>query len=47
MNPIADYNTILLQKLAAQSDKMLLNIDLPKFDFPVIFDEHVSSHLCY
>lgn len=20
---------------------MLLNIDLPKFDFPVIFDEHV------
>ncbi|KAF9571953.1 Phosphatidylinositol (PI) 3-kinase [Mortierella alpina] len=28
------------KKLAAQSDKMLLNIDLPKFDFPVIFDEH-------
>src|SRR5690242_5502803 len=24
---------------------MLLNIDLPKFDFPVIFDEHVS-HPC-
>ncbi|KAG9068660.1 Phosphatidylinositol (PI) 3-kinase [Linnemannia hyalina] len=28
------------KKLLAQSDKMLLNIDLPKFDFPVIFDEH-------
>ncbi|KAG0248334.1 Phosphatidylinositol (PI) 3-kinase [Mortierella polycephala] len=28
------------KKHAAQSDKMLLNIDLPKFDFPVIFDEH-------
>ncbi|KAF9968449.1 Phosphatidylinositol (PI) 3-kinase [Mortierella alpina] len=28
------------KKLAAQSDKMLLNIDLPKFDFPAIFDEH-------
>ncbi|KAI1318132.1 Phosphatidylinositol (PI) 3-kinase [Mortierella claussenii] len=28
------------KKLAAQSDKMLLNIDLPRFDFPVIFDEH-------
>lgn len=38
-----DLGTILLQKFAAQSDKMLLNIDLPKFDFPVIFDEHVSK----
>ncbi|KAF8931871.1 Phosphatidylinositol (PI) 3-kinase, partial [Dissophora ornata] len=28
------------KKHAAQSDKMLLNIDLPRFDFPVIFDEH-------
>ncbi|KAG0299039.1 Phosphatidylinositol (PI) 3-kinase [Linnemannia gamsii] len=28
------------KKLLVQSDKMLLNIDLPKFDFPVIFDEH-------
>ncbi|KAF9917734.1 Phosphatidylinositol (PI) 3-kinase [Lobosporangium transversale] len=28
------------KKLAAQSDKMLLNVDLPRFDFPVIFDEH-------
>lgn len=24
---------------------MLLNIDLPRFDFPVIFDEHVSQYL--
>ncbi|KAG0084079.1 Phosphatidylinositol (PI) 3-kinase [Podila epicladia] len=28
------------KKHAAQSEKMLLNIDLPRFDFPVIFDEH-------
>ncbi|KAF9330420.1 Phosphatidylinositol (PI) 3-kinase [Podila minutissima] len=30
------------KKHAAQSEKMLLNIDLPRFDFPVIFDEHIS-----
>ncbi|KAG0258697.1 Phosphatidylinositol (PI) 3-kinase [Actinomortierella ambigua] len=29
------------KKHAAQSNNMLLHIDLPKFDFPVIFDEHV------
>ncbi|KAF9429015.1 Phosphatidylinositol (PI) 3-kinase [Entomortierella beljakovae] len=29
------------KKHLAQSDKMLLNIDLPRFDFPVLFDEHV------
>ncbi|KAF9357926.1 Phosphatidylinositol (PI) 3-kinase [Mortierella sp. NVP85] len=29
------------KKHAAQSDKMLLNIDLPKFDFPLVFSEHV------
>ncbi|KAG0371238.1 Phosphatidylinositol (PI) 3-kinase [Gamsiella multidivaricata] len=28
------------KKLVAQSDKMLLNIDLLRFDFPVIFNEH-------
>ncbi|KAG0236340.1 Phosphatidylinositol (PI) 3-kinase [Mortierella sp. GBA43] len=26
---------------AAQSDKMLLNIDLPRFDFPFVFSEHL------
>ncbi|GJJ71006.1 phosphatidylinositol 3-kinase [Entomortierella parvispora] len=28
------------KKYAAQSDKMLLIIELPRFDFPVIFDEY-------
>ncbi|KAF9359906.1 Phosphatidylinositol (PI) 3-kinase [Mortierella sp. AD094] len=38
------------KKHAAQSDKMLLNIDLPRFDFPVIFEEHVyeaRTHLSF
>ncbi|KAK3838131.1 MAG: atypical/PIKK/PI3K protein kinase [Linnemannia gamsii] len=35
------------KKLLAQSDKMLLNIDLPKFDFPVIFDEHEYESKVY
>ncbi|KAF8985638.1 Phosphatidylinositol (PI) 3-kinase [Entomortierella lignicola] len=29
------------KKHSAQSGKMLLTIDLPRFDFPVIFDEHI------
>ncbi|KAG0244154.1 Phosphatidylinositol (PI) 3-kinase [Actinomortierella wolfii] len=31
----------LHKKHASQSNNMMLHIDLPKFDFPVIFDEHV------
>ena len=33
----------LLQAEASKSDKLYLYIDLPKFDFPVIFAEQVSD----